>query len=68
MNGHLLNSGPLVAIKMKRFKTLPALTIILSSLIIIGAGHGGGFLGLIEIGWLFQSYWIGTEEFSLSLS
>jgi hypothetical protein len=53
---------------MKRFKTLPALTIILSSLIIIGAGHGSGFLGLIEIAWLFQSYWIGTEDFSLSLS
>ena len=53
---------------MKTLKTLPALTIILSFVIVIGAGHGAGFLGLIEIGWLFQLYWIGTDNFSLSLT
>ena len=52
---------------MKNFKRLTIWTIILSSLIIIGAGHGIGCIGLLEIVGFFNKFDIGTEDFSLSL-
>jgi len=43
-------------------------TVISNALIVVGAGHGIGFLGLIEVFWLPQFYGIGTEDFSLSIA
>src|SRR6478672_8095301 len=51
---------------MTNNKKLINRTVVSNALIIVGAGHGIGFLGLIEVGWLPQLYWIGTEDFSLS--
>jgi hypothetical protein len=51
---------------MTNNKKLIIRTVISNALIIVGAGHGIGFLGLIEVAWLPQIYWIGTEDFSLS--
>lgn len=53
---------------MKNEKKLIIWTIILNLLIIVAAGHGGGFLALIEIFWLPHGYWIGTEDFSFSVT
>jgi len=49
-------------------KKLTIWTIVLSVIIIIGAGHGIGFLGLMEIGGFINRFKIGTENFSLSLN
>lgn len=51
---------------MYNFRTLTIWTIALSSLIIIGAGHGIACVGLLEIAGLFYKFGIGTENFSLS--
>jgi len=51
---------------MTNQKKLITRTVISNAFIVVGAGHGIGFLGLIEIAWLPQLYWIGTEDFSLS--
>lgn len=48
-------------------KTLIITTIIFNFFIIIFAGHGIGFMGLLEIAWMRFSYGIGTEDFSVSL-
>ena len=48
-------------------KKLIILTLLFNFFIPIFAGHGIGFLGLIEIFWLKFSYGIGTENFSYSL-
>ena len=53
---------------MTDHKKLINRTVISNALIVVGAGHGIGFLGLIEIAWLPQHYFIGTEDFSLSLA
>jgi hypothetical protein len=52
----------------EKYKSLTIWTIVLSFLIIIGIGHGIAFIGLLEIGGLFNWFRIGTEYFSLSLS
>jgi hypothetical protein len=51
---------------METFKKNTIWTIILNMLIVIAAGHGIAFLGLIEIFW-FPSYNVGSEDFSFSL-
>jgi len=53
---------------MTKDKKLLIRTVISNALIVVGAGHGIGFLGLIEIAWLPQRYFIGTEDFSLSVA
>src|SRR4051794_39627104 len=53
---------------MTNNKKLITRTVISNALIVVGAGHGIGFLGLIEIAWLPQLYFIGTEDFSLSIA
>lgn len=52
---------------MTQFKSLTTWTLVSNCLIIVGAGHGIGCLGLIEILWATEFYGIGTEDFSLSL-
>jgi hypothetical protein len=51
---------------METLKKYTIWTIILNMLIVIAAGHGIAFLGLIEIFW-FPSYNVGSEDFSFSL-
>jgi hypothetical protein len=51
---------------METFKKNTIWTIIFSLFIIIAAGHGIAFLGLIEIFW-FPSYNVGSEDFSFSV-
>jgi len=51
---------------MTNNKKLIIRTVISNAFIVVGAGHGIGFLGLIGVAWLPQLYWIGTEDFSLS--
>ncbi len=53
---------------MTNFKRLTIWTIVLSFLIIIGAGHGIACVGLLEIVGLFHKFNIGTEDFSFSLT
>jgi hypothetical protein len=53
---------------MTNFKRLTIWTIILSFLIIVGAGHGIACVGLLEIVGLFHKFNIGTDDFSLSLT
>lgn len=53
---------------MASIKRLTILTIVLNFFIIVGAGHGIGTIGLLEIFWLPQFYSIGTEDFSYSLN
>ena len=53
---------------MTNFKPLTIWTIVLSFLIIIGAGHGIACVGLLEIIGLFHKFNIGTEDFSFSLT
>ena len=53
---------------MTNFKRLTIWTIVLSFLIIIGAGHGIACVGLLEIVGLFHKFNIGTEVFSFSLT
>jgi hypothetical protein len=53
---------------MMNSKTLIILTILFNFFIVIGAGHGIGFLILIEFSWLFDGFGIGTEEFNLYFS
>jgi len=53
---------------MTKDKKLLIRTIISNALIVVGAGHGIGFLGLIELFWLPQFYGIKTEDFSLSIA
>jgi hypothetical protein len=55
-------------LKTAGFKRLIIWTLVLNLLIIIAAGHGGAFLGLLEIFWLPNFYGIGTEDFSFSLT
>ena len=50
---------------MKRINRLIILTIIFNFLILIGAGHGIGFLGLIEIIG-FKDFFQGDTKFSLT--
>ncbi len=55
---------------MKNFKSLTIWTIVLDFFILIGAGHGIGFIGLIEIFWIMKvlsGKGINDEIFSLSL-
>jgi hypothetical protein len=51
---------------MSRLNKLTLSTIVLSFFIIIGAGHGIGCVGLLEIVALIHKFNIGTEDFSLS--
>jgi hypothetical protein len=53
---------------MTNFKRLTIWTIVLSFLIIIGAGHRIACIGLLEIVGLFNKFNIGTEDFSFSLT
>ena len=53
---------------MTNYKRLTIWTIVLSFLIIIGAGHGIAFIGLLEIVGLFYKFRIGTENLSFSLT
>ncbi len=53
---------------MEKLQRLTIWTIILNCFIIVGAGHGIGCIGLLEIIGLFNKFDIGTEDFSLSFS
>jgi len=53
---------------MSNFKSLTIWTIVLSFFNVVGAGHGIGFVGLIELFWLKAGFVINSEYFSLSLT
>jgi hypothetical protein len=55
-------------VKIANFKSLTIWTIALSFFILIGAGHGIGCIGLIELFWLQAGFGINSEDFSLSLA
>jgi len=50
---------------MRDFRALTSWTVVTNFFIVIGAGHGIAFLGLIEIFWI---PYINREDFSLSLT
>lgn len=53
---------------MRSFRYLTIFTVLFNFLIVIAAGHGIVFIGLLEIFWLPQFYSIGTDDFSLSFT